>query len=130
MNRAETERVIGVPWTAAAPLLCAVHCLAAPLFLVVAPALADNRTVEVALMAISAVIALVVVSLGTRRHGEALVWLPVMLGLAIWLSASVASSAVAERVLMVAGGVLLAGGLYWDARLRHRATCTTCRGHG
>jgi hypothetical protein len=127
MAMAKTEGVSGVPWSAAMPLLCVAHCLAAPLLLVIAPALAENKAVEAGLMGVSAVIALLVVGLGVRKHGEPQVWLPVVVGLGFWMSALLTPGEAAERLLTVAGGVFLVGGLFWDARLRHRTVCRSCR---
>jgi hypothetical protein len=130
MDRVETGGIGGLPWSAAAPLLCAVHCLAAPLFVVFAPVLAGNHAVEAVLMGASAVVALLVVALGSRVHREPFVWLPVLAGLAIWVIALLSPGELQERALTTVGAVLLASGLYWDARLRHRKTCTSCRsGH-
>ncbi len=129
MARIGSERVGTVSWAAAAPMLCVAHCLAAPVLLVVAPALAENHTLEAALMGISAAIALLVVWTGSRRHGESQVWLPVVGGLVFWICALAVSGAVGERVLTVIGGALLAGGLFWNARLRHRTTCDACRSY-
>lgn len=128
MDQVEDRRAPGLPLSAAAPLLCVAHCLAAPLFVVVAPALAGNKTVEIALMVASAAIALAVLVLGVRRHGEKLVWMPAIVGLSLWLLGILSPGEMQERALMVSGGVLLAGGLFWDARLRHRASCLSCSG--
>ncbi|MBA2670493.1 MAG: hypothetical protein H0U67_08995, partial [Gemmatimonadetes bacterium] len=48
--------------------------------------------------------------------------------LSLWLLGILSPSEMQERAMMVSGGVLLAGGLFWDARLRHRASCSTCSG--
>jgi hypothetical protein len=124
--RVEDRGAPGLPLSAAAPLLCVAHCLAAPLFVVLAPALAGNEGVEIALMGISAAIAVVVLSAGVRRHGEPVVWMPAIVGLSLWLLGATLPGETQERVLMVIGGILLAGGLFWDARLRHRASCSSC----
>ena len=126
MDRVEDQRAPGVPLSAAAPLICVAHCLAAPFFVVVAPALAENKTVEIGLMMVSAAIAIAVLVLGVRMHGESLVWVPMMVGLALWVVGIFSPGEMQEQVLMVSGGFVLAAGLFWDARLRHRASCSSC----
>ncbi len=46
MSIADAASPLPAALGAAAPVLCAVHCLAAPALLVVAPALAENPTVS------------------------------------------------------------------------------------
>jgi drug/metabolite transporter superfamily protein YnfA len=127
-DQVEVGRAPGMPLTAAAPLLCVAHCLAAPVLVVMAPALAGNGSVEIALMVISTMIAVTVLVTGVRRHGESLVWMPAIAGLSLWLLGLIIPGEMQERALMACGGILLAGGLFWDARLRHRASCTGCSG--
>jgi hypothetical protein len=128
MERVEDRRALPLPLSAAAPLLCVAHCLATPLFVVVAPALAGNKTVEIALMIVSGVIALSVLVMGVRRHGETLVWVPAIVGFSLWSVGIVSPGEMQERLLLTGGGILLAGGLFWDARLRHRVSCSSCSG--
>jgi hypothetical protein len=130
MDMTETGRIGGVPLSAAAPLLCVGHCLATPVFVVAAPALAVNPVVEIGLMMVAAAVAFTVVALGVRRHGDGRVWLPIVLGLGLWGVGMLATLHLHERLLTVAGGLTLAAGLYWDARLRHRISCSSCQGSG
>jgi hypothetical protein len=125
MDRVGDQRAPGLPLSAAAPLLCVAHCLAAPLLVVMAPALAGNEGLEIGLMVISAAIAVIVLAAGVRRHGELVVWMPAIAGLSLWLLGAILPGEMREQVLMVSGGILLAGGLFWDARLRHRASCSS-----
>jgi hypothetical protein len=111
---------------AAFPVLCAVHCLAAPLVVVFAPALAPNRQVESVLLLLSVGLSIVLLRWGVRAHGRRIVWLPAMTGLAVWAGAHVLLRGGAELAGEVVGALLLASGLLWNAWLSHRAGCSGC----
>jgi len=128
MDRIDVGRGRAAPWAAAAPLLCAAHCVATPVLLVVAPSLAVNQTLEYLLMAVAAVVSLAVGLWGFRHHGEALIWIPIVSGLLFWVLGSRSGSGAEERLLTGAGGILLAAGLIWSARLLHRSRCSSCGG--
>lgn len=114
-------------WAGAVPLLCAAHCAASPLLVLAAPALALSEAGEAWVKAVSALVAAAVVGVGVRAHRRASVLVPVAAGIALW-AAVVALDAhgAAGRLAAAAGGVLLAGGMFWNAHLRHRATCRAC----
>lgn len=114
-------------WTAALPLACAVHCLLMPLVALFVPVLAPAHEVEVVFMAASALLAAVLARGGVRAHGRRAVWVPVLLGSAVW-GAGIAHLGgwVPEQAAGVLGGVLVAGGMAWNARLRHEASCRSC----
>lgn len=114
-------------WTAALPLACAVHCLLMPLVALFVPLLAPAHGLEAVLMGASALLAAAVTRGGVRAHGRRAVWVPVLLGTAVW-GASVAHAAgpLPEQATHVLGSVLLAGGMVWNARLRHEASCRSC----
>jgi len=116
----------GAPWAAAAPLLCAAHCVAAPALLVFAPALVVNQSVEYLLMIVSAAIAIGVAFRGMRRHGELSVWLPLVAGLVFWGAGTMSQSESQEQLFTVLGAMLLATGVVWSARLSDRSRCTPC----
>lgn len=124
---------LGTVWAGALPLVCAAHCMATPLLVLAAPALALSDGGEALVKAASALLAAAVAWGGFRLHrrGEAL--LLVALGVAVW-AAVVALDAHGPvgRLGSGAGGVLLAGGMFWNAQLRHRAACRDCGcpGHG
>lgn len=112
---------------AAVPLLCAVHCLASPVLVMAAPALALVRGGEALVQAASAVLAALMAWSGIRAHGRRAVLAPMIAGLALWSAPALAGwTGTAETLAHAAGGVLLAVGMIWSARLRHRAACHHC----
>lgn len=113
-------------FAAAAPLLCAVHCAAAPLVALALPSLGVHGPLEGAFKLASGLIAVLFVAGGVRAHGRRVVALPVAAGLALWVAGGLAGTLAAETVASVAGGLLLAAGLWWNASLRHRAACHHC----
>jgi hypothetical protein len=116
-----------IDWAAAVPLLCAVHCLASPVLVMAAPALALGRGGEVVVQAASAVLAALMAWSGIRAHGRRAVLTPMIAGVALWAAPALAGwTGAAETPAHAAGGVLLAGGMIWSARLRHRAACHHC----
>lgn len=116
-----------VDWAAALPMLCAVHCVATPLLVMAAPALALGHGTETVVQAVSAVLAAVMAWSGIRAHGRLAVLAPMLAGLLLWAAPALAGwTGAAETLAHAAGGVLLAGGMMWSARLRHRAACHYC----
>lgn len=113
-------------WGAAAPLVCAGHCVASPALVAFAPALAVGESVELALLALSAVLAVGLVALGVRVHGRAAVWLPVVAGCALVAVVHSGWTVLPESLLTAAGSVSIAAGMIWNARLRHAAACKGC----
>jgi hypothetical protein len=115
------------PWAAAAPLLCAAHCLAAQLLALNLPALAADEELERVLFAVSAAFALAATVRGVRRHGRGRIWIPVAGGIALW-AASLAGwlAPLPEAATSMAGSLAVAGGLLWNGRLRHLAVCPGC----
>jgi len=109
-------------WGWMVPMACAVHCLAAPVLLVIAPAFASSTLVEGALMAAAFLFAVPIMVAGVQVHGRWIVWLPVALGSLIWI-AELAEAPISAPgpVLTVSGSLLLAVGLVWNSRLRTRA---------
>lgn len=129
MYESQAGKQLGIllPYAALAPFACVLHCLGAPLFVLAAPALAENRGIEWTLMAIAATLGIGTVLSAARRHGDRRVWVPVGAGLLIWLlGLSGWWETVPETPLTVAGGLLLAAGMLWNARLRHRHACAAC----
>jgi hypothetical protein len=122
-----------IDWAAAVPLLCAVHCIASPVLVMAAPALALGHGGEAVVQAASAVLAALMAWSGIRAHGRLAVLAPMLAGLVLWgAPALVGWTSVAETAAHAAGGLLLAGGMIWSARLRHRAAChhCACPAHG
>ena len=116
-----------IGWAAAVPLLCAVHCIAAPVLVLAAPALALDGGVEAAAQGFSAALAALAAWSGIRAHRRWTVLAPMTAGLALWTTpAAIGWAGLAESAAHAAGGVLLAAGMVWSARLRHRAACASC----
>ncbi|MET0397550.1 MAG: MerC domain-containing protein [Longimicrobiaceae bacterium] len=114
-------------WTAALPLACAVHCLLMPLVALFVPLLAPAHSLEVVFMGASVLLAAVLTRGGVRAHGRRAAWVPVVLGTAVW-AAGIAhvGGRIPEQATSVLGSVLLAGGMAWNARLRHEVSCRSC----
>lgn len=114
-------------WAPAAPLLCALHCLATPLLVSLLPALHAGEAAEPWLF--SAALPLVGAALWSelRAHGQRRVLVPVVTGASLWTASLAGWLAPApEAVTIVGGSLLVAAGMSWSARLRHRATCPSC----
>jgi hypothetical protein len=115
-------------WPAALPILCAAHCLLAPLLVLFAPVVAPTRAVEVALLVLTAALTVFFLRQGVRSHGRPAVWLPALVGLTAWAAAHFALRGTAETLVEMGGALLLAVGLVWNAWLRHASQCEEC-GH-
>jgi hypothetical protein len=105
---------------------CAVHCLAAPLLVSVAPALATAE-VEWGLLLLGAAVSGVVLRSGFRAHGRIVPVLAAALCVALWVAAlgGLVGGDLAEPLTFVAS-IGLAAATYWSGRLRHAATCESC----
>ncbi|HEU0016115.1 MAG TPA: MerC domain-containing protein [Longimicrobium sp.] len=126
-NASEGQVPLRLTWAASVPLLCAVHCVATPLLVLFSPALALSTGAELAVQATAVLLAAVIAPLGLRAHGRWEVLLPMLLGAGLWAIARGTEPAAAwEITLDVGGALLLAGGMVWNARLRHRAACHSC----
>jgi hypothetical protein len=112
-------------WATAAPLLCAVHCIAMPLVVAFAPRLAAFQEHERALMAGALVLALATTVLGIRVHRRASPLLLVAAGALAW-GATFLALPLPGELPTVTASLLMAGGTLWSARLRHLATCPRC----
>ncbi|HEV2149386.1 MAG TPA: MerC domain-containing protein [Longimicrobiaceae bacterium] len=114
-------------WTAALPVACAVHCVAMPLAALFVPVVGHATGVEAGIMLASAALAVATTVYGVRAHGRRAVWLPVLVGFAVW-AASLAgwTEPLPEPATTVLGSLLVAGGLMRNARLRHAASCRSC----
>jgi hypothetical protein len=112
-----------------APLVCAAHCAATPVLLVVAPWLTLPAALEAWLMAVAVAVAGAVLVAGMRHHGRRRVWLPAVAGAALWLAALTGAAPGAWEVAAgMGGGGAVAAGLLWSGRLaaRRRCGCGTC----
>lgn len=129
-----TARVLRHSLAAAAPLVCAVHCVATPLLVAVLPAFAMGHAAEVALFVVSVLLVGWATLTGSRVHRQAGPAIVVGLGLATWGGLLFgALPAVGGELGIALAALVTAGGLVWNARLRHAAPddgcgCTSC-GH-
>lgn len=114
-------------WAPAAPVLCAVHCLATPLLVSLLPALGVAEAADGWLFALVLLIAASSLRSELPAHGQWRVLFPVTSGFALW-AASLAGwpGALPEELTLSLGSLTAAGGMFWSARLRHRATCRDC----
>jgi len=104
-----------------------VHCLVTPVIVAVLPLFGWFEALEPALFALSGGIGLWEARSGARVHGRAIVWLPVLLGIASWVGALLVHghNPWIEGALAALGGILVGGALFWNGRLRHRIECAT-----
>jgi hypothetical protein len=115
-------------WGWMVPMVCAVHCLAAPVMLVIVPAFASSPLVEGALMAVAFLFAVPIVLAGVQVHGRATVWLPIAFGSLLWIAELAEAPIPAPgTVLTVSGSLLVAMGLVLNSRLRARARSACVR---
>jgi hypothetical protein len=125
MHRTEVPRSLS--WTCTVPVLCALHCAAAPLLVGLLPALAVSDTMEWLLLWGSLVIAALVAVVGLRVHRE---WrIPGVLGVGfgVWgLSLAGVFEPLPEVASTVVGSLTVAAALFWNARRSARARRQAC----
>lgn len=110
----------------AAPLACAVHCLAAPLLAATVPLLAADGA-EWAFHAAGAIPALALAGGAFRFHRHPGPPLAALAAVAAWtLSLAGAFAPLPEEATTAAACTALAAASVWGARLRHRAACDDC----
>ncbi len=111
-------------WATVVPTLCAIHCLVTPALIAAFPFLHFLRGVEPVLYGLSLLLAVWAIGSGWWRHRQARVWAVAAAGAVLW-GASIAGwlAPVPEALTDIAGGVLLAAGVFWSGRLRHRSVC-------
>lgn len=110
------------PWSGVS---CVMQSAVAPFAVYVAPNLALGEPRQRALVAASALAAILVLAAGIRAHRATIVTLPVLAGFALWITAALPPSTgtgLGSQVPVALGGALVATGLFWSALLRHRAT--------
>ncbi len=114
----------------AAPVLCALHCLAAPLLIVAAPALAPNPAVERAMFVGSALLAVIIVVRALRLGAPAAALILVAVGIGIWgASVWIGLASLPERATTVLGSMMVAVGLVWSGRAcpaERSCECAVC----
>ena len=114
-------------WAPAAPVLCAVHCIATPLVVSLLPAAGAGEAAEPWLLAAVLVLATIALRTELRTHGQRRVLVPAVAGFAVW-TASLAGwlEPAPEGLTTTLGSLAVAGAMVWSARLRHAATCRGC----
>jgi hypothetical protein len=112
---------------AAAPLVCAAHCMLGPVLAGLAPWLA-YPAVELPLLASAGLVAGWAVARQFRVHRTLAVWLPLGLGIGAWAGAALVGHAgvPGERTLAVLGGLLIAAGTLWSGRLLRSVAAHSC----
>jgi hypothetical protein len=130
MSQSDSSRlpVAGAPgaWAAMAPVLCAAHCVAAPLLVLVVPAAAVGSTAERVLWGATALLAAGFLAWSIRAHRQGWVAVPVVAGLALWGAGLFDLVPASETLTTVVGALLVSGGMVASAWLRHRRTCGDC----
>jgi hypothetical protein len=110
----------------AAPLACAVHCLAAPLLAASVPLLAAEGA-EWGFHAAAAIPALALAAGAYRWHRRPAPLLAAFAAVTAWtLSLAGAFAPLPEAATTVAACTGLAAASVWGARLRHRVSCDAC----
>ena len=114
-------------WLGVLPAICAVHCLAMPIVASTLPFFAATHAWEGWLLGLSAVLATATLAASWRTHGRWVVWILASVGFAVWAAALAGwSGALPESVVSPVGGLLVAGSLFWNGHLRHKAVCGAC----
>ncbi len=111
------------------PAACAIHCILTPFVAVAVPVVAFGPAGEWVAFTISAVLAVWAVRTTARVHGLAVVWLPVAMGLVLWATSLLGLASIRGEPEWAAGlgGLILAAGVVWSSRLRHRRVCSSGR---
>ncbi len=117
-------------WTSIAPILCAIHCLVAPLLVATAPAFAPGEAAEWALLGITVVLVGITGAAALRGHRQAAPFVLILVGLLAWTGSLLHLFApVPEEFTTVIASLGVAAGLLWNSRL-HCATrdegCSAC----
>jgi hypothetical protein len=91
------------------------------------PFFAATHAWEAWLLGLSAVLATATLASSWRTHGRWAVWVIASLGFAVWIAALAGwSGTLPESVVSPVGGLLVAGSLFWNGHLRHKAVCGSC----
>lgn len=101
--------------------LCLVHCIALPLASVLLPGLglAARPGVHLALVLLAAPLALAALLAGWRRHGRLRPLALGLVGLALLMATLLVREEATERLVSLAGGLILIGAHVLNWRLRH-----------
>lgn len=129
-DRVMTQRATGrrrLDWATVLPAACAIHCTITPLAATALPLLALSHKLEWLLLASAVVLAGISLRITWPTHRRVAVLVLAALGLGTWTAALFGWLApLPEPVMSPLGGLILAGALYWNGRLRHEAACSDC----
>lgn len=99
-----------------------------PLLVLALPALAPGEGIEWMILAGSTLLAAWSLRVSIPLHRNKLVLVPIALAVALWsLNELRLLPDLGHHAWTVAGSLLMAGGLFWSARLRHRVACAACK---
>ena len=113
-------------------LLCAIHCLASPLIIVMLPSLAalplDGEAFHVWMVLAVIPTSIYALTMGCKQHKRYRLLIMGLVGLLFLLSAVLTGEAIIgefwEKTLTVTGAAIIAFGHYWNYRLcRHEDYC-------
>jgi hypothetical protein len=117
-------------WTSIAPLVCAIHCLATPLLVAVAPSVVVGPQAEWALLGLTVVLVIVALIAGLRSHRDLRPAPLLAAGLAVWVGSLLhVFHPLPEEPVTAVAALVVATGLVWNSRLvcAHReVSCTAC----
>jgi hypothetical protein len=112
-------------------VLCAVHCAVVPLLVALLPALGlglfGGADIDQMVAVFATVLGVTSLSVGFRRHRAFRAWALMLPGLALLWAVSFTAlhdHSTSHALLMVAGGLLIAGAHFLNLRLTHRRTET------
>jgi uncharacterized membrane protein HdeD (DUF308 family) len=118
-------------WTTIAPLACAVHCVATPVLLVIAPAIAVSPLVEWSFLGVTVLVAGIALAAGLRTHRDPWPLLPILLGIGLWFGSLMhAFRPISEELTTTMAALTVAAGLVWNSRLHcaaRKASCAACQ---
>jgi len=115
----------GLDWAAVLPAACALHCTLAPLLASLLPLLHADHRWEWAFWGFGLVVGFLFLRLSWPAHRRWSVPALAAAGAAIW-GAALLGWVGPEAVAAPLGGLMMAGALWWNGRLRHAAVCADC----
>lgn len=114
-------------WVVWASVTCAVHCLALPVMVVVAPWFVLGEIVERGVLVLLLPVTALLSWRSVRRHGRWTPCAPVGAGLVLWSVALAAGpEGVTQALLLGGGGMFVWLGLRWSARMADSCGCSAC----
>jgi hypothetical protein len=122
-------------WASVAPVACAIHCVATPLLVAVAPAFAVGETAEWVLFGLTLGLVAWALTSGLRRHGNVRPAIVILPALGVWMASLLhVFHPIPEEATTALAALVVAGGLIWNARMDcatgEVAACSECSVHG